>query len=256
MVAQSTYTIKIFYCYAQEDDALREELARHLSPFRRLRYITAWYNRHIQAGTDWEKESRTHLDAANIILLLLSADFFASDYHYAVEVERAIRRHKAGTAHVIPILLRPVDWKETPIGELRALPANERAVTQWTNRDEAWLDVVQGIREVIRDLLQQQPLSSEENDVLYPEQGPLSGQTLGEKYLLGELIGEGEFSQVYKAQHIEAQRQQAIKVLHERHFRKREFRTRFLREAHTIASLDHPHTHELRNEMTPSKQAI
>src|SRR5690348_3683671 len=122
MVNQSIRTIKIYYCYAREDDALREQLARHLSPLRRLRYITGWYNRDIQAGTDWEREDQTHLDTAHIILLLLSADFFASDYQYTVEMRRALEKHKDGTAHVIPILLRPVRWEETPIGKLSALP--------------------------------------------------------------------------------------------------------------------------------------
>lgn len=72
------------------------------------------------------------------------------------------------------------------------------------------------------------------------EQGPLSGQTVGGKYVLGELLGEGEFGVVYKAQHLHLRRQQAIKILLERHFQKSEFRDRFLREAQTVAALDHP----------------
>src|SRR5438270_13362517 len=73
------------------------------------------------------------------------------------------------------------------------------------------------------------------------ELGPLSGQKIGEKYLLGELLGEGGFGHVYKAQHLQIQRQQAIKVLLEHYFRKGEFRDRFLREAQTVAALDHPY---------------
>jgi TIR domain len=86
--------IRIFYCYAHEDDALREQLARHLSPLRRVRFITGWFNHDIQAGTDWEQESWTRLDAADIILLLISADFFTSDYCYTVEMQRAIESMK------------------------------------------------------------------------------------------------------------------------------------------------------------------
>ncbi|HYU72916.1 MAG TPA: serine/threonine-protein kinase [Ktedonobacteraceae bacterium] len=72
------------------------------------------------------------------------------------------------------------------------------------------------------------------------EQGPLSGQTVGDKYVLGELLGEGGFGAVYKAHHHHLQRQQAIKILLERYFQKKEFRERFLREAQTVATLDHP----------------
>lgn len=255
MAAQATHTFQIFYCYAHEDDALREQLARHLSPLRRLRYITGWFDRDIRAGTNWERESQARLDTANIILLLISADFMASDYCYTIEMQRALEKHRAGTAHVIPILLRPVEWERTPIGELSALPTDKKPITQWEDKDAAWLNVVQGINEIITKLLQQQQHSLEEANILYPEQGPLSGQTAGSKYLLGELIGEGGFSQVYKAQHLQLQRQQAIKVLLERHFRKREFRDRFLREAQTVASLDHPNIIHLDDFWVEAAQA-
>src|SRR5712691_5937553 len=99
MATQSARSIKIFYCYAHEDDALREQLAKHLSPLRRLKSITGWFDRDIRAGTDWEHEIETHLDAASIILLLISADFIASDYCYSVEMQRALEKQQAGTAH-------------------------------------------------------------------------------------------------------------------------------------------------------------
>src|SRR5215471_1196252 len=170
MAVKPTRTIKIFYCYAHEDDALREQLARHLSPLRRLRYITAWFDRDIQAGTDWDHEIETHLDAASLILLLVSADFIYSNFCCSVEMQRALDRHKAGTARVISIILRPVHWEETSIGTLQVLPTNKKPVSQWADRDEAWLDVVQGIREVVRTLLPKQILSPHETSILYPDQ--------------------------------------------------------------------------------------
>jgi serine/threonine protein kinase/Flp pilus assembly protein TadD len=249
------YPIKIFYCYAHEDDALRKQLASHLSPLRRLRDITGWFDRNIKAGAEWEQESTEQLESANIILLLISADFMASDYCYTVEMTRALERHREGTACVIPILLRPVEWERTPLGMLSPLPTNRMPVTQWANPDAAWLNIVQGISKIVRKLLPKQHLSLQDAAILYAEQGPLSGQTIGEKYLLGKLVGEGGFSQVYKAQHLLIQRQQAIKVLLERHFRKQEFRDRFLREAQTVAFLDHPHIIHLDDFWVEASQA-
>lgn len=240
MEAGAIRPIKIFYCYAHEDDALQEQLAKHLSLLRRLKDIVTWSHRHIQAGAEWKRESETQLDDANVILVLISADFMASDYCYTVELAHALKRHKAGDAWVIPILLRPVDWERSPLGVLSPLPTNKTPVTQWANPDAAWLSVVQGIGEIVRKLLPQQLLSAKDADLLYAEQGVLSGQTIGEKYLLGELIGEGEFSQVYQAQHLRIQRQQAVKVLLERPFRNQKFYERFLREAQIVASLNHP----------------
>ena len=239
MGIQSIQPIKIFYCYAHEDDALREQLARHLSPLRRLRDITGWFDHDIQAGADWKREREAQMDAASIILLLISADFMASDYCYTVEMRRALERHRTGTACVIPILLRPVEWEKTSLGGLSPLPSNKRPVTQWADQDEAWLNVVQGISEVVRKLLPKQHLSFRDAELLYPEHGPLSGQVVGNKYLLGELLGEGGFAQVYQAWHLQIKRQQAIKVLLERYFRKPAFRDRFLREAQIVASLEH-----------------
>jgi len=170
----------------------------------------------------------------------MSADFIASDYCYTVEMARALERHKAGTAHVIPILLRPVDWEKTPLGVLSPLPTNRTPVTLWINQDAAWLDIVRGINEIVRALLPKQLLSLQDVGILYADQGSLSGQIIGGKYVLKELLGEGGFGAVYKAQHLHLQRPQAVKILLEQHFQKSAFRERFLREAQTVAALDHP----------------
>ncbi len=71
-------------------------------------------------------------------------------------------------------------------------------------------------------------------------QGPLSNQKLGNKYLLGELLGQGGFGAVYKAQNLLLNRPQAIKVLLEIHFSDPKFRERFIREAQMLANLNHP----------------
>ncbi len=145
--------VKVFYCYARRDRRLREELASHLESLRRLGQITVWYDREIPPGVDWKREIDRHLNTSNIILLLVSPNFMRSDYCYGVEMQRALERHRAGEAHVIPIILRPVDWKETPIGELQALPTDAKPIIMWRNRDEAFEDVAKGVRKVVESLL-------------------------------------------------------------------------------------------------------
>jgi hypothetical protein len=66
-------------------------------------------------------------------------------------MKRAIERHERGEARVIPIIVRPAYWKRTPLSKLQALPRNARAITEWSNRDKAWLNVVEGIEKAIRD---------------------------------------------------------------------------------------------------------
>jgi hypothetical protein len=74
----------------------------------------------------------------------------ASEYCYDLEMQRAMERHQAGTARVIPIILRPTDWKDTPFSKLQALPKDGKPITTWENQDEAFLNVVQSIRKAIK----------------------------------------------------------------------------------------------------------
>ena len=85
---------------------------------------------------------------ADIILLLVSADFIASDYCYETEMQKALARHAKGVAKVVPVILRACDWSGAPFAKLEALPKNAKPVTSWQNQDEAWNDVAQGIRRV------------------------------------------------------------------------------------------------------------
>ena len=139
----------VFYSYANEDDALREALEKQLSMLRRQGYIAPWHKRNISAGQAWETVTDEHLNTADIILLLVSPDFIASDYCYGREVTRAMERYEAGEAHVVPILVRPTDYKGTPFEKLLPLPTDKVPVTKWQDRDDALLDVAQGIRNVV-----------------------------------------------------------------------------------------------------------
>ena len=148
-------TMKVFYCYAREDKALRDELEKHLGNLKRQGRITGWHDRDINAGKEWEKEIDINLNTADIILLLISPDFIDSDYCYSIEMRRALERQYSGEARVIPIILRPVDWEEAPFSSLQVLPTDGKPVNSalWHNRDEAFFDIAKGIRKVVYELL-------------------------------------------------------------------------------------------------------
>jgi tetratricopeptide (TPR) repeat protein len=149
---QSTKAIEVFYSYAHEDETWRDELKKHLANLRRQGIITDWYDRDISGGKQWDDEIKSHLDTASVILLLISPDFMNSDYCNDVEVARAMERHKAGEARVIPVILRPVDWKGAPFSKLQALPTDARPTKSWDDPDEAFLDITKGIRKAIEEL--------------------------------------------------------------------------------------------------------
>src|SRR5262245_37578502 len=144
--------LEVFFSYSHLDQALCNELNAHLAALRRQSVIKNWTDRKITAGDEWRDEIEKHLDSADLILLLVSADFLNSDFCYLIETSRALIRHESGDARVIPVIVRPVEWQGLPIGKLQALPKDSKPVTSWTNRDEAWLNVAQGVRKAIEEM--------------------------------------------------------------------------------------------------------
>jgi hypothetical protein len=144
--------VEIFYSYAHKDESYRAELEKHLSLMRRNGEIAGWHDRDISAGMDWKGSIDKRLESAQIILLLISADFLASDYCYEIEMWRAIERHREGTAVVIPIILRNCDWSSAPFGMLQALPKDAKPIKSWDDPDEAYRDVAAGIRKSVSQI--------------------------------------------------------------------------------------------------------
>ncbi len=146
-----TGAIEVFYSYSHKDEELRDQLENHLTMLRRDGIIKGWHDRRISAGQEWDGKIDEHLNSAGIILLLVSADFLASNYCYDIEVKRAMERHDSGDACVIPIILRPCDWQKASFGKVQALPKDAKPITLWPNRDEAFLDVAKGIRNAVEE---------------------------------------------------------------------------------------------------------
>src|SRR5260221_2563840 len=128
MTAERIQVIHIVLCYAREDEKLLEKLKAHLVELQRQKLINVWYDREIVAGTEWQQEIFVHLNTADIILLLISPDFMASEHCYS-EMERAIERHISEDTCVVPILLRSGDYERTPISKLDLLPADKKPIT-------------------------------------------------------------------------------------------------------------------------------
>lgn len=145
--------LQLFFSYSHKDEKLRDQLAEHLSALEREGMIAGWHDRRIEAGEEWAGQIDDHLSSADLILLLVSPTFVASRYCYDVEMQSALERHAAGEARVIPVILRPVDWHSLPFGKLQALPKDGKPVSRWSNRDQAFLDVAQGIRRAAKTIV-------------------------------------------------------------------------------------------------------
>ncbi len=142
--------VEIFFSYTHADEELRDELDRHLAPLKRDQTLSTWHDRKIHAGEDWQGLIDQRLMSADVVLLLVSSDFLASDFcHYGMA--RALDRHHAGEAIVIPILLRACHWQRD-LGALQALPKNCRPIVSWPDRDAAFVAVVDGVVAVVDEV--------------------------------------------------------------------------------------------------------
>lgn len=145
--------IRIFISYAQKDEKrFRLTLDIHLKILQRQGVIQTWHDRIIKPGTEWKDVIDANLEQSQIILLLVSSDFLASDYCYEIEMKRAMERHERGEAVVIPIIIRDCVWNDTPFAKLQGLPKHGKAIDLWQKKDTAWRNIADGIEKVAREL--------------------------------------------------------------------------------------------------------
>ena len=139
----------VFFSYSHKDEALRDQLETHLALLKNQGLIDAWYDRRIIAGDEVDNAIFSKLETAEIILLLVSADFLSSAYCYSREMARAMERHQAGDARVIPVILRHCVWHGAPFGKLMAAPKDGKPITSWPDRDEALADVAKQVTNAV-----------------------------------------------------------------------------------------------------------
>lgn len=124
---------RVFISYSHKDEALRDQLEVQLAMLKRQGLIETWHDRRMLAGDQFDWAISEELDAADIVLLLVSPDFLASDYCFNIEKAHALKRHREGSARLVSVILRPCDWQNTDLGSYLVTPTDGRAVTLWPN---------------------------------------------------------------------------------------------------------------------------
>ena len=142
----------VFFSYSHADEELRDQLEKQLAMLKWQGVIDTWHDRRIGAGQEIDLTIDEHINTDDIILLLVSPDFISSRYCYEIEMKRAMERHEAGEAIVIPVILRACEWHFAPFGKLMATPLDGKPVTSLPNRDEAFLQVARAVREAAQRL--------------------------------------------------------------------------------------------------------
>jgi TIR domain len=153
LLANQKSPLLLHFSYAHADETILQEIESGLTMLKREGYISIWYDRFIVAGTDWHTQIHSHLDNADIIILLISQSYLDNDYCYSVEMQKAIMRvHSSDAVRVIPIIISPCDWHSAPFARLQALPKNAKPITEWKDHQAAVNDVVKGIRIAVEEI--------------------------------------------------------------------------------------------------------
>lgn len=163
----------LVFSYSHADEALRNELEKHLSPLKRAGKITTWHDRRIVPGQEFERQIDQYFSEADIILLLISSDFIASDYCYQVEMTNALERHKRGEAVVIPVILRECAWHQLSFGSIMAATVDGKPITRFASHDEGYVQVVDAVSRAITNLEAKKP----QQNIPSPAPGSLVFQT-------------------------------------------------------------------------------
>ncbi|MFL5328589.1 MAG: toll/interleukin-1 receptor domain-containing protein [Gemmataceae bacterium] len=140
----------VFFCYSHKDEQTRDDLEAHCATLKNQGLISTWHDRRIIAGDEWDGKIGENLEQADIILLLVTHNFLDSRYINDVELKRALEKHAAGEARVIPVIVDHCDWQASVIGKLQAVPPDGKPIAKFPNRNEALVEVVKAIREVIK----------------------------------------------------------------------------------------------------------
>jgi hypothetical protein len=154
---------RVFCSYAHADAEIRDELAKHLNLLQEAGVIQLWHDAAIAPGDEWEKEIQQQLQVADVILLLVSIDLLNSTVVKGRELPIALKRHKDGTAIVVPVIIRPVHWSQSGLAFLQALPEDLRPVTLWVPRDSAYVNICEGLVKAILSWQRGRPRSPDDD---------------------------------------------------------------------------------------------
>lgn len=145
--------MKVFISYSHKDEDVLKRLHTHLAVMIRKGEISEWFDRKILPGGELDEEIMDKLLASELFLPIVSPDFLASKYCYEVEMKIALSRCRKGEMLVVPIIVEPCDWTSTPLGKLKGLPKDGKAVALWDNKNSAFDDVVKELRRLINSSL-------------------------------------------------------------------------------------------------------
>lgn len=144
--------VKVFISYSHADEAHIARLHKHLAQLEREGTIAGWYDREIHLAGKLDDEITRELEASRIFLACASPDYIASEYCYDKELTAALAREAKGELAIAPVILEPCDWLQTPLSKFKAVPTDGKPVSEFTNPNAAFLNVVSELRRLAQEM--------------------------------------------------------------------------------------------------------
>lgn len=182
--------IKVFISYAKEDTSFMHELTKHLKVFEKNNIIEIWHDALIAPGENWKEEIKVHIQDAHVIILLISADFMASDYIDNIEISKSLDRSRKRETVIIPIIIRPTNYSSLEISKYQALPKDGKPVSTWVDKDEAWVDITNQLKKLF-DSLSEGKIKLEESKIFNVNKSNIE-RPPDSIIQIKKLIGEGK----------------------------------------------------------------
>ena len=189
--------VRAFLSYAHEDHAWRDRLLKHIGRLEHTNQLVAFDDRQLKSGERWDERIKRELDAADIIIVLISPDFVGSRYCSVEELLRAIEREKEGRAELVPIVCDFVSLP-APLAPHQCLPQDEandlRPLCDWPNPNKPLMAIAAKIRALVearRPVITSAaaPVGASAADAGSPAQGiPPRGRFVGRQTDLDQLL--------------------------------------------------------------------
>jgi hypothetical protein len=139
----------LFISYSHVDTNVLDRLHTHMAILKQEGKVSAWFDREILPGGDLDFSINEKLIAADIFIAIVSPDYLHSKYCYQIEFKAALSRMEAGELVIVPIIAEPCDWQASPFGKMKAIPTDGKAISDWVNKNTAYLNIIQELRRLL-----------------------------------------------------------------------------------------------------------
>ena len=140
---------EIFLSYSHKDESYKDEFVKHLSGLKRLNIIDIWDDRQVKIGDKWDEKIKKHLSDSDIVFFLMSPDFLASEYINDTEIKNTIERHNKNEVRIVPVFVRPCDFKSSILSDFQGVPRDSKYISLWDNQDSAFVQIIQELKKIL-----------------------------------------------------------------------------------------------------------